>query len=57
MIYLRVSTKPLPSDAKSPLPVDVRRSKTLLLNVKTLPIINPGLIQLPKGFLEGLQPY
>ena len=56
-IYPRVSTKPLPSDAKSPLPVDVRRSKTLLLNVKTLPIINPGLIQLPKGFLEGLQPY
>ena len=30
-IYPRVSTKPFPSDAKSPLPVDVRRSKTLLL--------------------------
>ena len=30
-IYLRVLTKPLPNDAKSPLPVDVRRSKTLLL--------------------------
>ena len=30
-IYPRVSTKPLPNDAKSPLPVDVRRSKTLLL--------------------------
>ena len=30
-IYPRVSTKPLPSDAKSPLPVDVRRSKTLLI--------------------------
>ena len=29
-------TKPLPNDAKSPLPVDVRRSKTLLLK---LPII------------------
>ena len=28
-IYSRVSTKPLPNDAKSPLPVDVRRSKTL----------------------------
>ena len=27
-IYRRVSTKPLPNDAKSPLPVDVRRSKT-----------------------------
>ena len=32
-IYLRVSTKPLPNDAKSPLPVDVRRSKTLLLKL------------------------
>ena len=29
--YPRVSTKPLPSDTKSPLPVAVRRSKTLLL--------------------------
>ena len=32
-IYPRVLTKPLPNDAKSPLPVDVRRSKTLLLKV------------------------
>ena len=32
-IYPRVSTKPLPNDAKSPLPVDVRRSKTLLLEL------------------------
>ena len=32
-IYTRVSTKLLPNDAKSPLPVDVRRSKTLLLKV------------------------
>ena len=38
-IYRRVSTKPLPNDAKSPLPVDVRRSKTLLLK---LPINVPG---------------
>ena len=29
-IYPRVSTDPLPNDAKSPFPVDVRRSKTLL---------------------------
>ena len=36
-IYPRVSTKPLPNDAKSPLPVYVRRSKTLLLK---LPNIN-----------------
>ena len=28
-IYPRVSTEPLPNDAKSPLPVDVHRSKTL----------------------------
>ena len=36
-IYRRVWTKPLPNDAKSPLSVDVHRSKTLLLN---LPIID-----------------
>ena len=39
-IYSRVSTKPLPNDAKSPLSVDVRRSKTLLLK---LPIIHVSL--------------
>ena len=32
-IYSRVSTKPLLNDAKSSLPVDVRRSKTLLLKL------------------------
>ena len=32
-IYPRVATEPLPNDAKSPLPVDVRRSKTLLLKL------------------------
>ena len=32
-IYQRVSTKPLPNDAKSPVPVDVRRSKTPLLKL------------------------
>ena len=32
-IYPKVSTKTLPNDAKSPLPVDVRRSKTLLLKL------------------------
>ena len=32
-IYPRVSTEPLPNDAKSPLPVDVRPSKTLLLKL------------------------
>ena len=34
-IYPRVRTKPLPNDAKSPLPVDVRRPKTLLLKLPT----------------------
>ena len=34
-MYLRVSTKPLPNDAKNSLPVDVRRSKTLLLKLPT----------------------
>ena len=32
-IYPRVSTKLLPNDAKSPLPIDVRRSKTLFLKL------------------------
>ena len=32
-IYPRVSNKPLPNDAKGPLPVDVRRSTTLLLEL------------------------
>ena len=35
-IYPRVSTKSFPSDAKSPLPVDVRRSKTLLLKLPNM---------------------
>ena len=39
-IYQRVSTKPLPNDAKSPLPVDVRRSKTPLLKLPNLNICN-----------------
>ena len=46
-IYPRVSTKSFPSDAKSPLPVDVRRSKTLLLKfpnqrsrARALPLLN-----------------
>ena len=34
-IYPRVSTKTLPNDTKSPLPVDVRRSTTLLLKLPT----------------------
>ena len=37
-IYPRVSTKSFPSDAKSPLPVDVRRSKTLLLKLPINPL-------------------
>ena len=32
-VYLRVSNKPLPNDAKGPLPVDVHRSTTLLLKL------------------------
>ena len=40
-IYPRVSTKPLLNDAKSPLPVDVHRSKTLLLK---LPNMNKAFI-------------
>ena len=35
-IYPRVSTEPLPNDAKSPLPVDFRCSKTLLLKLPNL---------------------
>ena len=36
-IYSRVWTKPLLNDAKSPLPVDVHRSKMLLLKLPILP--------------------
>ena len=48
-IYPRVWTKPLPNDAKSPLPVDVRRSKTLFLK---LPISKfcPGHLRAPGPF-------
>ena len=35
-IYPRVSNKPLPNDAKGPLPVDVRRSTTLLLKLPNI---------------------
>ena len=34
-IYPRVWTKPLPTDAKSPILVDVRRPKTMLLKLPT----------------------
>ena len=40
-IYPRVSNKPLPNNAKGPLPVDVRRSTTLLLK---LPIMNSWIV-------------
>ena len=42
-IYPRVSTKPQPNAAKSPLPVDVRRSKTLLLKLPILEKKEGGL--------------
>ena len=61
----RVSNKPLPNDAKGPLPVDVRRSTTLLLK---LPIVSYVMqvstpyksyydiiivLNLPSGFQSG----
>ena len=56
-IYPRVSTKPLPNDAKSPLPVDVRRSKTLLLKLPINITHSPShwFVQLESGPLcKGL---
>ena len=44
-IYPRVLTKPLPNDAKSPLPVDVRRSKTLLLKFPIIPDQSPHALE------------
>ena len=41
-IYLRVSNKPQPNAAKSPLPVDVRRSKTLLLKLPNASQLGPS---------------
>ena len=45
-IYQRVSTKPLPNDEKSPLPVDVRRSKTPLLKPPNV-VAKPTAIFVP----------
>ena len=39
-IYPRVSNKSLPNDAKGPLPVDVRRSTTLLLKLPNVSILS-----------------
>ena len=50
-IYPRVSTEPLPNDAKRPLPVDVRRSKTLLLK-----LLGSTPVSLPRSrFLDVTQ--
>ena len=50
-IYPRVSTKWFPRDAKSPLPVDVRRSKTLLLKLPTFSSPSPSsLLKFPIVF-------
>ena len=49
-IYLRVSTKPPPNDAKRPFPVDVRRSKTLLLKLP----ITYGKTQSIRSLVGGL---
>ena len=52
-IYLRVSTKPQPNAAKSPLPVDVRRSKTLLLKLPNVlavtGVVSIGFVSPPLG--------
>ena len=54
-IYPRVLTKPLPNDAKSPLPVDVRRSKTLLLKLPNISSIRRSVSspdETPRGELK-----
>ena len=48
MIYLRVSTRPQPRAAKSPLPVDVRRSKTLLLKLPIMSYRTTDISQISK---------
>ena len=48
-IYPRFSTEPLPNDAKSPLPVDVRRSKTLLLKLPIVTSYRRKIIILPSS--------
>ena len=53
-IYPRVATEPLPNDAKSPLPVDVRRSKTLLLKLPNIDLVPSVLVeQTEHGGREG----
>ena len=44
-IYPRVSNKPLPNNAKGPLPVDVRRSTTLLLKLPLCCYLSLWLLQ------------
>ena len=54
-IYPRVSTKPLPNDAKSPLPVDVRRSKTLLLKLPSghfYQLVHTTFLENPSGCIS-----
>ena len=59
-IYPRVSNKPLPNDAKGPLPVDVRRSTTLLLKLPIRKVMRRGrgifepqdFFSLPNSFHE-----
>ena len=48
-IYPRVSNKPLPNNAKGPLPVDVRRSTTLLLKLPNITRRQPR----PQGAFPG----
>ena len=46
-IYQRVSTEPLPNDAKSSLPVEVRRSKMLLLKLPNITVKYNLRLQVP----------
>ena len=61
-IYPRFSTEPLPNDAKSTLPVDVRRSKTLLLKLpnpinERAPSLGPRLSLFLEVSYSQLAPY
>ena len=56
-IYSRVSTKPLPNDAKRLLPVEVRRAKTLLLKLPIVVVWSTWSSLVGEGWGGGVIPY
>ena len=56
-IYLRVSTKPQPNAAKSPLPVDVRRSKTLMMTAFHFKVVSLHHVRMALNWTFCIKPF